>query len=142
MVFLHYPEVVFAINGQSDYAGTLISGDKIISYDNASASITITPVDDGEVESSETVTLTLTTDCCMGSSYTIGSANTATVTIADDDVLPEVSIAATDATASEAGPTSGQFTVSRTGPTTAALTVYYTIGTESGAATWSGSRGG
>src|SRR4030042_1265260 len=38
-----------------------------------------------------------------------------------------VTIAATDNTATEAGPTTGTFTVTRTGSTTGALTVYYTV---------------
>ena len=45
----------------------------------------------------------------------------------DDVVLPTVTIAATDPTATEAGPTTGQFTLTRTGVTTAALTVNYTV---------------
>ena len=50
----------------------------------------------------------------------------ATVTITSDEVLPPtVSVAATDATATEAGLTTGTFTVTRTGATTSALTVLY-----------------
>ena len=40
---------------------------------------------------------------------------------------PQVTITATDATAREAGPTTGTFTVTRTGPTTSALTVLYSV---------------
>jgi N-acetylneuraminic acid mutarotase len=43
-------------------------------------------------------------------------------------VLPAVSIAATDSSASESGPNTGTFTVSRTGSTAASLLVRYTIG--------------
>ena len=42
--------------------------------------------------------------------------------------LPEVTITATDATAGESGPDTGQYTVTRTGGTTADLTVYYSVG--------------
>ena len=42
-------------------------------------------------------------------------------------VLPTVSITASDATATEAGPTNGAFTVNRVGDTSAALTVNYTV---------------
>ncbi len=38
-----------------------------------------------------------------------------------------VTVAATDNTATEAGPTTGTFTVSRTGSTSSALTVYYAV---------------
>lgn len=40
---------------------------------------------------------------------------------------PTVTITATDAIATEVGPTTGTFTVSRTGSTTSSLTVYYTV---------------
>jgi len=43
-------------------------------------------------------------------------------------LLPDVSIAATDNTATEAGPTTGMFTVTRTGSTASPLTVNYTVG--------------
>jgi hypothetical protein len=49
--------------------------------------------------------------------------------------LPTVTIAATDGTATEVGPTTGALTVTRTGSTTAALTVAYTV---SGTATAGG----
>jgi hypothetical protein len=42
-------------------------------------------------------------------------------------VLPTVTVAATDPTATEAGVTTGMFAVSRTGSTAAALTVNYTV---------------
>lgn len=41
--------------------------------------------------------------------------------------LPAVTITANDSTATEAGPTTGQFTVTRTGNTASALTVYFTV---------------
>jgi len=47
----------------------------------ASATVTITPVDDSTVESSETVTLTL----AENAAYTLGALTTATITIADND---------------------------------------------------------
>ena len=90
---------------------------------SASALITVTPVNDTAVESNETVVVTLSANAA----YTVGSPSSATVTITSDDVatLPTVTITANDATATEAGPTTGQFTVTRTGSTTSALTVYF-----------------
>ena len=82
--------------------------------------VVVTPLNDAIHEDAETVILTATS----GTGYAVGSPSAATVTISDDD-LPAVSVDATDATASEAGPTTGTFTVSRTGSTTAALTVNY-----------------
>ena len=53
----------------------------------------------------------------------LGSPSSAIVTITDDDLLT-VTVAATDAIATEAGPTPGTFRISRTGSTTSGLSVY------------------
>ena len=106
----------------SDYSS--LAGSVTIPVGSASAAITVTPVEDTAVESSETVIVTLSSNA----SYTVGSPNSATVTIADNDTLPTVTISATDPNASETGPDTGTFTVSRTGSTSAALTVNYTVG--------------
>ena len=52
------------------------------------------------------------------------------MTIADNDTatLPTVTLAATDAAASETSPNPGRFTFTRTGPTTSPLTVVFTVG--------------
>ena len=114
--------------GGTATAGTdyqALSGSVVIAAGSASATITVTPIQDTVVEGNETVTVTLSSSA----SYTAGSPSTATVTIADDDVaLPTVTVAATDANAAEAGLDPGVFTVTRTGATTAALTVNYTVG--------------
>ncbi len=64
----------------ADYEETL-SGSVTIPDTQNSAAITITPVDDTEVEGSETVILTLSAD----PAYQIGSPSIGTVTIADND---------------------------------------------------------
>jgi len=114
---------------EPDYSGLpnfdgMGSGWVTIPAGSSSAAITITPTDDAAVESDETVTLTLSADA----GYSVGTPDAAIVTITDNDTLPEVTIAATDATATEAGPTTGQFTVTRTGSTAGDLTVYYSAG--------------
>ena len=90
------------------------------------ATVTVAPIDDLLVEPDETVVATISADAA----YSVGAAASATVTVQSDDelALQTVTIAATDPTASEAGPTSGQFTLTRTGVTTAALTVNYAVG--------------
>jgi hypothetical protein len=109
-----------ASNG-SDYLA--LSGTVTIPAGQASALVTLTPVDDGACEGSETVVLSV----LAGSAYTVpAGGSSATVTIADND-LAEVSVAATDAWAAEAGPDTGTFTITRTGPTTGALRVTYTV---------------
>lgn len=82
-----------------------------IPADELSGALTITPRPDNAVEGDETViaTLTVPTD----NRYMIGSPSSATITIADDPVL--ITIVASDASASEAGPDSGVFTFTRSG---------------------------
>jgi alpha-tubulin suppressor-like RCC1 family protein len=92
----------------------------------ASATITVTPIDDSIAEPAETVIATLST----GAGYTMGAAKIATVTIQDNDSVvpttPVVSLVATDPTATEAGATTGTFTLTRTGTTTVPLSVALT----------------
>ncbi len=65
----------------ADHTETL-SGSAIIPSGSAFVDLTITPVDDVAVEGGETVTLTLFDT----GSYDVGSPDTATVTIADNDI--------------------------------------------------------
>jgi hypothetical protein len=109
----------------TDYTslGTSIS----LAANGVTKTLTLTPIDDTASEAAETAILTLGT----GTGYSVGTPNTASVTITDND-LPTVTIAATDGTASETSPDTGTFTVTRTGPTTNALTVNFVV---SGSAT-------
>jgi calcineurin-like phosphoesterase family protein/Calx-beta domain-containing protein/purple acid phosphatase-like protein/thrombospondin type 3 repeat protein len=63
----------------ADYA--TITSPVTIAAGSATKTVTVTPLDDGAVESSETVVLTIAT----GAGYNIGSPSSATVTIADND---------------------------------------------------------
>ena len=105
--------------GGSDYAA--LSGSLTIPSGQASATVTVRPVDDPDAEGAETVDVTVQPD----GAYTVGNPASASVTIADND-RPVVTIVATDASAAEAGPDTGTFTITRTGPTTAALRVTFT----------------
>ena len=64
----------------------------------------------------------------VASYYTADASATssAVVVAATNPVLPEVTVAASDASASETGPDTGTFTLTRTGSTTNPLTVYFT----------------
>ena len=75
-----------ATNG-TDY--TTIPTSVVIPAGSASATITVTPIDDTASEGNETVVVTLSSSA----SYTVGSPSAATVTIADNDVAPAASIA-------------------------------------------------
>jgi hypothetical protein len=90
----------------------------------ASATVTVTPIDDGSEEGAEDVTITL----LPGVGYAVGLPAMSVVVIADDDGVPAVvSVAAVDASAVEAGPDPGSFRIVRTGSTASPLTVVYTV---------------
>jgi len=87
------------------------------------ADIVVIPRDDGCFEGPEPVGV----DLMPGVSYSIGSANSATLTINDNDPGPDiVSITAPDPDASERGPENGRFTVSRCNANSA-LTVTFSV---------------
>lgn len=109
----------YAVNG-TDY--TSIGTNVVIPAGASSAPITITPINDALVEGIEKVQVTLSTNAA----YIRGTSTAVTAKIIDDDI-PNVTIAATDATANENGDTA-TFTITRTGSTTAPLTVHYSSG--------------
>ncbi len=90
-----------------DYA--FIGGSIVIPAMQASATLVVTPFADNLVEINETVVLTLS----AAAGYTIGTPSSATVTIADDPAI--VTLAASDATATESGLSTGTFTLNRSG---------------------------
>jgi hypothetical protein len=118
-VTVNYSVTGTAANG-TDYA--MLATSAIIPAAQSSVNVVVTPIDDATPEDDETVILTVTS----GTGYTVGAPSAATVTITDND-LPAVTVVASDAAASEAGPNTGTFTVSRTGPTTDALSVGYNL---------------
>ena len=115
--------VDYTISGTatSDVDFTLASGTLTLAPGDTVASIPLVVLDDSDVESGETVVITLANP--VGAALSTQSTHTFTIT---DDDLPVVSIVATDANAAEAGLDPGVFTVSRTGPTTNALVVSLT----------------
>ena len=87
-----------------------------------SETITVTPIDDADIEEQETIDISLAT----GSGYIVGAPKTASAVIEDDD-LPIVTAAASSQTITEESPIEGGFTVSRTGPLTDDLLVAFAI---------------
>ncbi len=85
--------VVYAVSGTAtsgaDY--TPLSGSVTIPVGATSAVIAVTTVDDSQVEGNETVVATLTANAA----YTLGTPNTASITIADNDSTSELVLAAT-----------------------------------------------
>jgi hypothetical protein len=115
--------VRYALGGtasnSADYA--TLTGVVTIPAGQASVTVVVAPVNDPDFEASETVVATVQPD----GAYTVGAPSAATVTIADND-RPVVTIAATDASASERNGDIGTFTISRTGSTTSSLRVTFT----------------
>src|SRR5438046_2614531 len=103
-----------------------MSGSVTFSYGASTVAVAVNPYQDSFVEGDETVVVSLSSGSCGSGGYTAGTPSSATVTSADAPI-PEVTVSATDANASEVGPDSGEFTFSRTGDTTNALTVTYMV---------------
>jgi hypothetical protein len=85
---------------------------------SSSATITVTPIDDTAIETSEGVTVTLG----AGSGYTVGSPSSASGTITDNDT-PVVSLAATDSSGAEQGTDPIVFSLTRGGSSSTSITV-------------------
>jgi hypothetical protein len=92
---------------------------------SASTTFVITPINDFSVETTETIICTISTNAAYIRDPV--AANQSTTSQLNDDDMPTVSIMATDATASEAGPDRGLFTITRTGSVLSALTVDYGV---------------
>jgi Calpain family cysteine protease/Calx-beta domain len=112
-----------ATNGQ-DYDN--LTGNVTFAAGASTTIININSIDDGVYEGKETVKLILQSDA----NYNLGTSQSATVNLADDD-KPTISISANDASAAEtlAGEISnpGQFTLTRKGDITSAVTVNYLV---------------
>ena len=80
-----------ATNG-TDYS--TLSGSVVISSGQSSATVALTPINDSSVEGTETATLTISTNA----NYAVGSPSNATVSIADDDNVNNVSYVTKDLT--------------------------------------------
>ena len=107
-----------ATNG-TDYSQ--LTGTATFAAGSSTTTITVTPTDDLIFEGNETVTLTLAT----GTGYTLGTAQTATVTIADNDAIPQVSINDLTITEGNSGTRSANFIVSLSNPSSQTISVNY-----------------
>ncbi|MEQ8786488.1 MAG: Ig-like domain-containing protein [Pirellulaceae bacterium] len=100
-----------------------LTGSTTVLAGATSAVINISVYDDADLESGESVTLTIQS----GSSYTLGAASQATATILDNDTPLAAEIAATTASTGEGGGAPAQVTISLSSAAPAALTVFYTV---------------
>ncbi|MCW9679409.1 hypothetical protein FJR41_001010, partial [Dolichospermum planctonicum UHCC 0167] len=107
-----------ATNG-TDYSQ--LTGTATFAAGSSTTTITVTPTNDSIFEGNETVTLTLAT----GTGYNIGTAQTATVTIADNDAIPQVSINDLTITEGNSGTRNANFIVSLSNPSSQTISVNY-----------------
>ena len=129
--------------GAATYTDT--SGTVIFGAGDSTATVTIDPSADTTVEPDETVILTVTS----GVGYNVGSPDSATATIINDDT--DVSVAVSPGSVAEDGATNLVYTFTRNGVTSGALTVNFSVGgsavfsqpdyTQTGAATYSDTSG-
>jgi hypothetical protein len=100
-----------------------LSGSVTIPAGRATVNIPVTAINDGLMEGEETVILRLDSSV----SYNVGNPGSATITIVDDEGA-NVSLAASDANAAEAGLDPGAFTFTRAGGNTnLPLIVYFRV---------------
>jgi len=89
----------------------------------ATATVTISPIDDFDFEDIETIILTVTPN-----PPNYFSGGDATMMLTSDDSRPTVSVTAVDPSASEVGPDPGVFRITRDIVTAGSLTVNFTVG--------------
>ena len=99
-----------------------LPGTVTIPAGQVSATFMVTPLNDSLVEGTETVVATILSN----PGYNISNPGVATVLIMDDD-SPSITLAATDASASETGSNTGMFTFTRSGSNAEALTLYFSV---------------
>ncbi|MCC4596163.1 putative Ig domain-containing protein [Xanthomonas campestris pv. phormiicola] len=123
--------VAFSVGGTAtsgtDYAA--VSSPLVIAAGQTSGTITINPTADSTVEDDETVVISL----AAGSGYSVGSPNSATGTILNDD-QPSLSINDVSLSEGDAGTSNATFTVSLSQPAGAGG-VSFDIATADGTAT-------
>lgn len=119
-----------ALNVNVAYTGTATrnsdySASTAVTIPAAQSSVTfdITPVNDADIETTETIITTISTNAA----YLRDSTAQNVTSILNDDDMPVVTITATDAAASEAGSNIGVFTITRSGLPSTSLTVDYSV---------------
>ena len=115
-----YYGITGTANNGADFAR--LDGQAVIAAGQSSVTVMVNAMDDAAGELSESVTLTLAT---FNNAYSVGPANSATVSIGDGDDLPTVSVRATSSNPVEGA--SGSFTITAVGGSEA-FSVAYAIG--------------
>ncbi len=133
-------------SGAASFGAT--SGTVTFAPGSATATVTVTPIADGDsgVEGDQSVVLTVS----AGTGYAVSSPGSATGIITDDNTNATVTVAASPASVPEDSPTGLVYTFTRAGATGGALTVAFGVGgtavlgtdyTESGATSFGATSG-
>lgn len=133
--------VAYSVEGSAtagdDYAA--LSGSVLIPAGDEFADVVVTPVDDAELEGSETVTLTILPSSCPGTfpppadCYSFGAQVSADLVILDNEIPPVravVSVAALHdaAEGTSGGPVPGAFRITRSANLDVTVMVAYAVG--------------
>ena len=110
----------YALTGAASF--TAPNGTVTFAAGNSTATVIVDPTADNTLEPDETVSLTVTS----GTGYNVGSPDSATATIANDDT--DVTVTVAPSSVAEDGGTNLVYTFSRSGVTSGALTVNFTVG--------------
>ena len=124
----------------TDYTGIAPSPDtKTVTFlaGSATATVTLDPTPDSEIETHETVSLSLV----EGPDYSVGTTTPVTGTIANDD-LPVITLAVSPDIVSEDGTPNLVYSFSRSGDTSSPLIVSYTITGSADASDYGGATPG
>jgi hypothetical protein len=118
--------VNYAVTGGSATAGadyTLSAGTLSIPAGAVNRSVTLFIASDAEVETNETILITLSNP----TNALLDAFPTHELTILDDDGAGTVSVSAPDPDAAETGPDPGVFRLTRSGPSNLAATVFFQV---------------
>jgi hypothetical protein len=118
--------VTYTVGGRATPGGDYVALSTTVTFaaGAASATKTVTPIDDTLMELDEGVVVTLTPN----SAYAVATPSSATVTLTSNEpVTQTVTVVATARTANEASLVPGTFTFTRTGSATSGLTVAYAV---------------
>lgn len=122
-------KVYFTMGGSATDADYAVDDSQSVTIPAGMKSVDVflTVTDDGVYDPKETAILTLSPN----STYSIGKAAGATVTITDNESV--VTVNASPAKTKEEGATVGKYTITRKGGTSAPLTVFFSMGGTAGA---------
>lgn len=127
---------IYGTAGRFDYTGNTPGASKTVNFDKGSstATFTIYPTNDSEIESDETIVVKID----EGPDYKIEPSDGVISKIINDDIIPAVSLEVLKKHISEDGLENLEFIFTRTGEINDELNVKYSMGGSAGAADFTG----